>query len=242
MTYKNVLLQSTEPPLFSYRLITMGGSVMEKGFTTSDEAAWAADKARFILRDYIRRSREFNFPDRIAAASEGELSSLSAPVEKMLVACRSAFPEIEREPKAVEESLRRQLDAVIGELNISDKALLDLETALTAVYSYRSMRPGVTRKAQRVEEMLREFRNSETDYRSEHVAALFRLDAEAKATAMVEPRLPDVTEPRPSADVFDVVGEVTTDTLVPDETVPVVPACPTPEEIAALPIGETPAQ
>jgi len=128
MKYRNVIFENTTPMRFSYRIMTMAGSLTVKGFETSEGAAWAADKARFTLKAYIRRGRDFNFPERIEAASESELCNLSEPLATMLAVCRAAFPEALTEDKNCREELIK-----------AEKGMLDIDAALLAMHCYRDI-------------------------------------------------------------------------------------------------------
>jgi len=94
-TYHNVTLTinpETKRPSFSYGLTASHIRVSESGFATADEAAFACDKARRLLKPFIRRNRPYNFPDRIQQLSEHELSTISGPVLDAYQMLCSAFP------------------------------------------------------------------------------------------------------------------------------------------------------
>lgn len=96
MIYPNVILHpATEDAVqsFSYRLSVGTITVIERGFSTSEDAAWACDKARLLLKPFLRRSRPYNFSERLQQMSESELSNVSSPVLSAYLTLCAAFPQ-----------------------------------------------------------------------------------------------------------------------------------------------------
>lgn len=96
MIYPNVILHPATQDAaqsFSYRLSVGTITVIEHGFTTSEDAAWACDKARLLLKPFLRRSRPYNFPERLQQISESEASNVSAPVLSAYLTLCAAFPQ-----------------------------------------------------------------------------------------------------------------------------------------------------
>ena len=101
MNYQNVFLASSGT--FSYRLNVGVLKLQEDGFASADAAGWAADKARNLLKPFLRRSRGYNFPERVAAATVEELSNVSPVVLGVYQRLQTAFPLVVVAPVAVVE-------------------------------------------------------------------------------------------------------------------------------------------
>ena len=80
MNYHNVY-QATDKT-FLVLICTRAGRYTDKGYATLEEAAWQADRAKWVLNNHglIGRLSAYNFPERLNAESESAWSVLPPPL------------------------------------------------------------------------------------------------------------------------------------------------------------------
>lgn len=69
---------------FKYRVMIARSFLERGGFDTQEDAAWECDKVRLWAGDLCGRKVAYNFPERIAAISDGEYSNPPAEVALFL--------------------------------------------------------------------------------------------------------------------------------------------------------------
>jgi len=110
---------------FFLLVCTRVGRYTQRGFTTIEEAAWQADRAKFILnaQGLIGRLSAYNFPGRLAAENESAWSVLPPSLAEFLCThVNAAKPVTEDEAFQLEEAKR------ISEINLERQRLIDEET------------------------------------------------------------------------------------------------------------------
>jgi len=124
MNYHNTY-PATDEKTFFVLVCTRVGRYIDRGYKTLDEAAWQADRAKFVLNSHglIGRLSAYNFPERLAVESESSWSLLPPALTEFLCNnINTAKPISEDEAAFIEEAKR------ISEINIERQRLLDEET------------------------------------------------------------------------------------------------------------------
>lgn len=86
INYSNVFADGEH--CFKYRVMIARSFLERGGFATQEDAAWECDKVRLWAGDLCGRRVAYNFPERIAAISDGEYSNPPAEVSQFLAQIR----------------------------------------------------------------------------------------------------------------------------------------------------------
>lgn len=139
---------------FFLLVCTRVGRYTQRGFTTIEEAAWQADRAKFILnaQGLIGRLSAYNFPERLAAENESAWSVLPPSLAEFLCThINASKPVTEDEAFQLEEAKR------ISEINLERQRLIDEATKKLNDEKNEIRRAKLDNLVQRQKDILNEF-------------------------------------------------------------------------------------
>lgn len=152
MNYHNVY-QSPDGTFFVL-VCTRVGRYIDRGYTTIEEAAWQADRAKFVLNNHglIGRLSSYNFPERLAAESESAWSVLPAP----LVAFYCAMVD-KSGPVNDADAIRLEEAKLLVESNAERQRLIDEESKKLRDEKNEIVKAHLDNLVARQRDILREF-------------------------------------------------------------------------------------
>lgn len=174
--YHNVSLNKVTGT-YQYRLDIAGHALVETGFPSAAEAAWQCDLARHALKSHLRRSRPYNFPERIATMSDSEAALVSPRVlslisllatEHSVQPAQSPLEKLDREINEARTKAGRAEELVVKSL-AATSAIRELDAArVDGIDTPVSLKVW----AEKIEDFLPDVREAAQNYRTRHAFLL----------------------------------------------------------------------
>lgn len=153
MNYHNVY-HSKKDETFFVLICTRAGRYTDTGYATIEEAAWQADRAKWVLSNHglIGRLSAYNFPERINAETESSWSVLPPPLVEFY--CKHLTTDT---PVTEDEAARAEEAKMLALANAEKQKLLDEESKKLSDEKNKVIRAKLQNLTERVRDVLNEF-------------------------------------------------------------------------------------